>query len=88
MINHIRGLATAVSAGNQVQPLMHDGMAHIMNGQNGAFAVPVEIVAVLWEYCIPLRQSGEDHGKGPEKKPVENDEQALGSSHTNAARCR
>ncbi|MEP7314147.1 MAG: PQQ-binding-like beta-propeller repeat protein [Pseudomonadota bacterium] len=37
-------------AGNQAQPIVHDGVIYIMTGENDAFAVSVETGAVLWEY--------------------------------------
>ena len=41
----------SLRAGNQAQPLVHDGKLYIMTGKNDAFAVSVEANAVLWEYC-------------------------------------
>jgi hypothetical protein len=58
-----------------------------MNGENDAFAASVETVAVLWEYCSKERQQGEEHGQSPQEKFVEDDQQTLGSAHTNAASC-
>ena len=37
-------------AGNQAQPLVHEGVVYIMTGENDAFAVSVDTGAVLWEY--------------------------------------
>ncbi len=37
-------------AGNQAQPIVHDGVVYIMTGENDAFAVSVDTGAVLWEY--------------------------------------
>lgn len=37
-------------AGNQAQPLVHDGVIYIMTGENDAFAVSVTTGAILWEY--------------------------------------
>ncbi len=40
----------SVRAGNQAQPIVHEGVIYIMTGENDAFAVSVESGAVLWEY--------------------------------------
>jgi quinohemoprotein ethanol dehydrogenase len=46
----LRGSGVNPRAGNQGQPIVHDGVIYIMTGDNDAFAVSVDTGEVLWEY--------------------------------------
>ncbi len=41
-------------AGNQAQPIVHDGVIYIVTGENDAFAVDVESGETLWEYVADI----------------------------------
>ena len=41
-------------AGNQAQPIVHDGVIYIATGENDAFAVDVESGEVIWEYVADI----------------------------------
>ena len=44
------GSGIAPRAGNQAQPLVHEGVIYIATGENDAFAVDVDTGEILWRY--------------------------------------
>jgi quinohemoprotein ethanol dehydrogenase len=46
----LRGSGMSPRAGNQAQPLVHEGVVYIMTGDNDAFAISVETGELLWEF--------------------------------------
>lgn len=51
---HLDGSGIGPQFSNEAQPLVHNGIAYVVTGENDAFAVSIDNGEILWRYDAPL----------------------------------
>ncbi len=51
---HLNGSGIGPQFSNEAQPLIHNGTAYIVTGENDAFAVSIDTGEIIWSYDAPL----------------------------------